>query len=437
MNQELLNRYEKTGFKRLGFVDIGLPISRIRLKVLTRYEKAIPLIEEFVLKSIEAGLNTEKDISGFLGLELNIVRDALANLFNSQDIDLIATDFQQQELKLTNQGQRTIESTKMIIPEERSYEIYFDRLLTRPCNKTLLYSDRNLQDEGIILIEPFTAKSIEIDDLDRKKVSKILIEDRDINMENRELLYIKTIEWQDLSYQKATAVVYEKESQDNQDNIDDIYAIDFFVGSRNSKEYTEQVEKISYSPRKRRIIQSILDLDNISLDIPESLLTEEPIFEDKLSLDSESIEQVPYPNYQSSRFFEKGRIHKTKRGETVRSKSEVIIADALASNNIDYVYEKDLIINNQRKSPDFTIQYRGVTYYWEHLGMLNDSDYSYNWEKKKNWYRKNDILPDDEGVGKNGVLILSKDDYTNDSHYGSIDSQEIHQRIEKIFGKRN
>lgn len=27
-------------------------------------------------------------------------------------------------------------------------------------------------------------------------------------------------------------------------------------------------------------------------------------------------------------------------------------------------YEKDLIINNQRKSPDFTIQYRGVTYYW-------------------------------------------------------------------------
>ncbi|MBD2443924.1 hypothetical protein H6G25_12145 [Dolichospermum sp. FACHB-1091] len=434
MNQEnnILNRYEKAGLKLLGFVDIGLPISQIRLKVLTRYEKPIPPIEEFVLKSIEAGLNTEKDISGFLGLELNIVRDALANLFNSQDIDLIATDFQQQKLKLTNQGQRTIKSTKMIIPEERSYKIYFDRLLTRPCtcNKTLLSWDRNLKDEGIILIEPLIAKSIEIDDLDRTKVSKILKEDPDIKMENRDLLYIKTIEWQDLIYQKATAIVYEKESQDN---IDDIYAIDFFVGSRNRKEYTEQFEKITNLPRKRRIIKSIVD--KISLDIPESLLAGESTFEENISLDSESIEEIPYPNYQSSSFFEKGRIHKTKRGETVRSKSEVIIADALASYNINYVYEKDLIINNQRKSPDFTIQYRGVTYYWEHLGMLNDSEYSYKWEKKKNWYRKNDILPYKEGVGKNGVLILSKDDYTNDSPYGSIDSQEIHQLIEEIFVK--
>ncbi|GCL36290.1 hypothetical protein SR1949_13930 [Sphaerospermopsis reniformis] len=67
--------------------------------------------------------------------------------------------------------------------------------------------------------------------------------------------------------------------------------------------------------------------------------------------------------------------------------------------------------------------------------MLNNPEYSYKWEKKKNWYRKNDILPyDEEGVGKNGVLIFSEDDYTNDSPYGSINSQKIHQLIEKIFG---
>lgn len=432
MNQEnhILNSYEKAGLKRLGFVEIGLPISRIRLKVLTRYEKPIPLIEEFVLKSIEAGLTNEKDISGFLGLELNIVTDALANLFNSQDIDLIATNFQRQELKLTNQGKRTIESTKIIIPEERSYELDFDRLLRKPCNKTWLYSEINLKDEGIIVIEPFPAKNIEIYDLDRKKVSKILREDRDIKMEHRDLLYIKTIEWQDLRYQKATAVVYQKESQDN------IY-IDFFVGLRNSKEYTEYFEEIRDSPRKSRIIKSILD--NISPDIPESLLAKEPIVEENISSYSESIEQISYPNSQPRSSFKEGRIHKTKRGETVRSKSEVIIADALASYNIDYVYEKDIIINNQRKCPDFTIKdnNKGVTYYWEHFGMLNDPDYRSKSEEKKNWYRKNDILLYREGVGKNGVLIVTEDSYNNDRYYGSIDSQKIHQLIENIFGKRN
>lgn len=67
--------------------------------------------------------------------------------------------------------------------------------------------------------------------------------------------------------------------------------------------------------------------------------------------------------------------------------------------------------------------------------MLNNSEYSHKWEEKKNWYRKNDIFLYEEGVGKNGVLILSEDDHTNDSPYGSIDSQKIHQLIEKIFGK--
>jgi len=427
MNQEnnILNRYEKPGFKLLGFVNIGLPISRIRLKVLTRYEKPIPLIEEFVLKSIEAGLTTEKDISGFLGLEINIVRDALANLFNSQDIDLIATDSKQQELKLTSQGEKTIESTKIIIPEERSYQINFDRLLREPCNRTLLDSEQNLKDEGIIVIKPFHAKNIEIDNLETQKVSKILRADPDIKMEHRELLYIKTIEWQDLRYQKATAVVYQQESQDN------IY-IDFFVGLRNSKEYREYFEKLSDSPKKSRTIKSILD--SISLDIPESLLAEQPIFEEKLTLDSESIEQNSYLNYQRRNSFEKGRIHKTKRGETVRSKSEVIIADALASYNINYVYEKEIIINNQKKSPDFTIQHGALTYYWEHLGMLNKPGYRIYSEEKKEWYRSNDILPYEEGGGKNGFLIVTKDFYNNDSSYGSIDSQKIHQIIKEIFG---
>ena len=39
------------------------------------------------------------------------------------------------------------------------------------------------------------------------------------------------------------------------------------------------------------------------------------------------------------RYLEAGLIHKTRKGITVRSKSEVIIADLLYSKEIDFEYE--------------------------------------------------------------------------------------------------
>ena len=75
------------------------------------------------------------------------------------------------------------------------------------------------------------------------------------------------------------------------------------------------------------------------------------------------------------RFLEEGLIHRTERGDLVRSKSELVIADKLHARGIDYGYEQPLMLSNGRtRYPDFTIadHARGVTFYWEHLGMLDN-----------------------------------------------------------------
>jgi ATP-dependent DNA helicase RecQ len=83
------------------------------------------------------------------------------------------------------------------------------------------------------------------------------------------------------------------------------------------------------------------------------------------------------------------RRHQTLKGEYVRSKSEVIIANILYHTGIPYTYEQPLYApSGLAKYPDFTIEWRGKTYYWEHLGMLNQDDYAGNWESKKAWYAK-------------------------------------------------
>lgn len=131
--------------------------------------------------------------------------------------------------------------------------------------------------------------------------------------------------------------------------------------------------------------------------------------------------------------YEERLIHKTTRGEFVRSKSEVIIADCLLANQVEYMYEKKLIgKDGSERYPDFTImdEDSGDVYYWEHLGMLMDEEYSYKWKSKLNWYKDQGIAPFEEGGGKEGTLIVSKD-----AADGSIDAQEIDKKIKQIILK--
>lgn len=68
----------------------------------------------------------------------------------------------------------------------------------------------------------------------------------------------------------------------------------------------------------------------------------------------------------------------TQNNERVRSKSEILIADALKSTGIPYVYEFPIKLKNGRViHPDFKILNIRTreTYYWEHLGKMDDSEY--------------------------------------------------------------
>lgn len=86
--------------------------------------------------------------------------------------------------------------------------------------------------------------------------------------------------------------------------------------------------------------------------------------------------------------FSRKRIHETLSGDFVRSKSEVIIANILYQSGILFRYEALLTApDGSSRLPDFTIVWHGVTYYWEHLGMLDVDDYSQEWEIKKAWYK--------------------------------------------------
>lgn len=128
------------------------------------------------------------------------------------------------------------------------------------------------------------------------------------------------------------------------------------------------------------------------------------------------IEGVPYPERL---------IHRTGTGIWVRSKSEVIVASVLEKLGLTYEYELRLPDpDDSRRAylPDFTVFHRGEVFYWEHLGMLDQTTYANRWARKRSWY---------EAKGFADKLITSQD-----GSGGSIDEIEI-ERIarERILGQ--
>jgi hypothetical protein len=102
---------------------------------------------------------------------------------------------------------------------------------------------------------------------------------------------------------------------------------------------------------------------------------------------------VEIPLSKGSVFLQEGLVHRTSRGLAVRSKSELIIAEALTHAGVRFTYEKALTLGGKTRFPDFTIEddVSGRVFYWEHLGMLERPEYRRSWDAKLAWYKSNGV----------------------------------------------
>lgn len=109
-----------------------------------------------------------------------------------------------------------------------------------------------------------------------------------------------------------------------------------------------------------------------------------------------------HKNYIPKAFEPESPVLLTSKGERVRSKSEVIIADTLNRLGIPYIYELPVKFKNFQAHPDFcclNLRTR-QEFLWEHFGMLEDSEYAAKSVKKIHQYQQSGYFP-----GKN--LIIS------------------------------
>jgi hypothetical protein len=119
-------------------------------------------------------------------------------------------------------------------------------------------------------------------------------------------------------------------------------------------------------------------------------------------------------------------IYRTSRGEMVRSKSELLIAEKLFALGMNYQYERILEGTTRpgRLRPDFSfVDAAGDLLVWEHLGRIDRVDYRDGWKWKREWYTQN-------GYVEGKTLFTSTEEQIRDFNFIEKMAKTIQQSLE-------
>lgn len=137
--------------------------------------------------------------------------------------------------------------------------------------------------------------------------------------------------------------------------------------------------------------------------------------------------------YRKNNKYKENQKLTTDNSELVRSKSEVIIANLLKSNNVPYRYEFSIVIEHKDSGedsedycefhPDFyclNVRTR-QEFVWEHFGKMDDAEYAVRAIEKLALYSANGYFP-----GKNLIITM-------ESNSSQIKSDEIKRVIKEYL----
>lgn len=165
------------------------------------------------------------------------------------------------------------------------------------------------------------------------------------------------------------------------------------------KEYDQKVLRSAY--KEYTLLKRLNELykEGMTEDVFEKMtLAKQHLLTPVWLPDKLYIEQWEGKKYRGLEFREEAPEFYTDKGERVRSKSELLIANALYKKKIPYKYEYPLELKQHGVVyPDFTVLNvkNRKEMYWEHLGLMDDHDYRERNLNKLAFYEMNDYFPGD------------------------------------------
>lgn len=210
--EEVAQRLSRLPGKRLvTYREVGLPHweTKLRCRILER--KALPAIDEFVLRCTEADLRSDADVAAFLGLPTRVVTAVMGRLVASQHLSPLPPDKDGSvQYVLTTHGHRVLTELGEIRPVEKVLPVAYDGLLREfvSVEQAQRWRPRDLREREVLEIPAFPPDPPEVGPSDTSSVADVFKEIADLA--DYQLLSVLGVDGKrEKFFVRAVALVYE------------------------------------------------------------------------------------------------------------------------------------------------------------------------------------------------------------------------------------
>jgi hypothetical protein len=236
--EDVAQRYsQRPGYALISYAEVGLPFYRLTLRAQVLEHKQISPLTEFLLRSVEIGVEEPTNIGALLGLDGSVLDATVVSALRNDDIRLGAPAQKRALLTLTQKGRRSLETAMAIAPSETLIEIHYDGLLRRPVpflDSWLTGID--LRERGSREVPPAVVRPPGLANIELRDVDPIVRALGDRRHTRRDLLALKSLEGRKRIFQLAVALVYRAEDDGK---VQVAFAIDGTLSAEHERAFSQ------------------------------------------------------------------------------------------------------------------------------------------------------------------------------------------------------
>lgn len=164
---------ERPGLQLIAIEDAAIPVTIVQADVLAQERKPLPILEEFVVRFVGAGVVTADEIASLLGLSYDQVLEAVALQVSANNIRRRDAS---NHLALTAQGLETARDLAATQPVLKRLPVPFDRLSWQIADypRHSLIMKKEAQDLGMRLLPASQKSRIGLNDVTAAKFNELL-----------------------------------------------------------------------------------------------------------------------------------------------------------------------------------------------------------------------------------------------------------------------
>lgn len=198
------------GFELVHAEEAAVPVSWLTLELLAQERRPLPVVDEFVLRLTNRGVNKVAAIAAVLGLDDETVQAAVAQQLSAETVDYRPDQRGGRTVVLTPAGKRAVTDLATTTPQRVEQTRSFDRLLWEPTSHTgsELISRADARHQNMIILPSRRTYDVTTDDITARALNRLLESQSRDQKPSVEILTVEGIIRQPRLYLRVVLLVF-------------------------------------------------------------------------------------------------------------------------------------------------------------------------------------------------------------------------------------